>query len=252
MLCITTSKFSLYSVGWGKGSGRGREIKLHFSWRGEQTLFGILLYGMSSPFVYLFNHLFILVWTLVYLGCNPIPHYLFYYSKFSSVGSYVPSMCPHPLIYCFSASLLSGTKRCPSPRISHFSEKVQSFYWRMGFRNQALGTYGFPHSSAGKKIHLQCRRPQFDSWVRKIPWQRNRLPTPVFWPGESHGLCIPWGCKEWDMTERFSLSLFQAHVCCCCFGGWSAGLSLPQTLLPWSLPSPNPTTQHHCRCTAPS
>ena len=29
-------------------------------------------------------------------------------------------------------------------------------------------------------IHLQCRRPQFDSWVRKIPWRRDRLPTPVF------------------------------------------------------------------------
>ena len=35
--------------------------------------------------------------------------------------------------------------------------------------------------------HLQCRRPQFDSWVGKIPWRRERLPTPVFWPGESHG-----------------------------------------------------------------
>jgi len=27
---------------------------------------------------------------------------------------------------------------------------------------------------------LQCRRPQFDSWVRKSPWTRDRLPTPVF------------------------------------------------------------------------
>ena len=26
---------------------------------------------------------------------------------------------------------------------------------------------------------LQCRRPGFNSWVRKIPWRRNRLPTPV-------------------------------------------------------------------------
>ena len=25
--------------------------------------------------------------------------------------------------------------------------------------------------------------------------------TPVFWPGESHGLCSPRGCKELDMTE---------------------------------------------------
>ena len=29
------------------------------------------------------------------------------------------------------------------------------------------------------KIHLQCRRPQFDFWVRKISWRRDRLPTPV-------------------------------------------------------------------------
>ena len=30
------------------------------------------------------------------------------------------------------------------------------------------------------KNPLQCRRPQFDSWVRKIPWRRDRLPIPVF------------------------------------------------------------------------
>jgi len=27
---------------------------------------------------------------------------------------------------------------------------------------------------------LQCWRPQFNSWVRKIPWRRDRLPTAVF------------------------------------------------------------------------
>ena len=31
-----------------------------------------------------------------------------------------------------------------------------------------------------QRIHLQCRRPQFDSWVGKIHWRRDRLPTPVF------------------------------------------------------------------------
>ena len=30
------------------------------------------------------------------------------------------------------------------------------------------------------KNHLQCRRPWFNSWVGKIPWTRDRLPTPVF------------------------------------------------------------------------
>ena len=30
--------------------------------------------------------------------------------------------------------------------------------------------------------------PGFDPWVGKIPRQRERLPTPVFWPGELHGV----------------------------------------------------------------
>ena len=38
-------------------------------------------------------------------------------------------------------------------------------------------------------MYLQCRRPQFDSWIRIIPWRRDRLPTPVFlgFPGGSAG-----------------------------------------------------------------
>ena len=38
-------------------------------------------------------------------------------------------------------------------------------------------------------MHLQCRRPQFNSWIRKIPWRRDRLPVPVFlgFPGGPDG-----------------------------------------------------------------
>ena len=60
-----------------------------------------------------------------------------------------------------------------------------------------------------KRIRLQCGRPGFDPWVGKIPWRRERLPTPVFWPGEFHGLYSPGGCQESDMTEWLSLSLFK-------------------------------------------
>ena len=31
-----------------------------------------------------------------------------------------------------------------------------------------------------KRICLQCNRPQLDSWVGKIHWRSDRLPTPVF------------------------------------------------------------------------
>ena len=33
---------------------------------------------------------------------------------------------------------------------------------------------------ARSRICLQCRKPWFDSWVGKISWRRDRLPTPVF------------------------------------------------------------------------
>ena len=52
-----------------------------------------------------------------------------------------------------------------------------------------------------ERIHLQCGRPGFDVWVGKIPWRRERLPTPGFWPGEFHELYSPWGHKESDTTE---------------------------------------------------
>ena len=38
----------------------------------------------------------------------------------------------------------------------------------------------------------------FDLWVGKMPWTREWLPTPVFWPGEVHGLYSPWSDKELD------------------------------------------------------
>jgi len=40
-----------------------------------------------------------------------------------------------------------------------------------------------------------------DPWVGKSSWRRERLPIPVFWPGEFHGLYSPWGHKESDTTE---------------------------------------------------
>ena len=39
--------------------------------------------------------------------------------------------------------------------------------------------------------------------TRKIHWRREKLPTPIFWPGEFHGLYM--GHKELDMTEGLSL-----------------------------------------------
>ena len=58
-----------------------------------------------------------------------------------------------------------------------------------------------------------------DPWLGKIPWRREWLPTPIFWPGEFHGLYSPRGLKELDTTERlnfwFRKKLIEANLTKC-------------------------------------
>ena len=76
------------------------------------------------------------------------------------------------------------------------------------------GKKGFPRwhkwlKKKKKKPACQCRRHKrcgFDPWVRKILWRRAWKPTPVFFPGESHGQrslvkYSPLGHKVSDTTE---------------------------------------------------
>ena len=83
---------------------------------------------------------------------------------------------------------------------------------------------------------FQCRRPLFDSCVRKIPWRRKWQPTPVFLCGKSHGQrslvgYSPWGHKVvHDWTSKHEIfwvanNLWKSHhlgfcccPCCCCLG----------------------------------
>ena len=54
----------------------------------------------------------------------------------------------------------------------------------------------------------------WETWVPSLgwedPWRRERLPTPVFWPREFHGLHNSLGYNESDITEQLSLSI--SHV----------------------------------------
>ena len=59
-------------------------------------------------------------------------------------------------------------------------------------------------------------RPGFDPWVGKFPWRRERLPTPVFLPGESHGQrslegYSPWGHKVRHNWAQYSFSSWFNH-----------------------------------------
>ena len=60
--------------------------------------------------------------------------------------------------------------------------------WALFCQNRKLFSALLPLWLSWWRICLQCGTPGFDPWVGKIPWRRERLPTPVFWPREFHGL----------------------------------------------------------------
>ena len=68
-------------------------------------------------------------------------------------------------------------------------------------------SWGLPWWLSGKEYACRCRhcwRCGSDPWVRKIPWRRERQPTPVFLPGKSRGFpedsLVHGFAKESDMT----------------------------------------------------
>ena len=68
---------------------------------------------------------------------------------------------------------------------------------------------GFDNSHSWlERIRRQCRRPGFDPWVGKLPWRRERLPTPILWPGEFHGLFH-------GISKSQTLSDFHLHTLVC-------------------------------------
>ena len=78
-----------------------------------------------------------------------------------------------------------------------------------GWRNLLTHAMGLPSGSDSKES--ACRRPRFNPWIRRSPWRREWLPTPVFFLGAFHGQrslggYSPWGCKESDTTEQLTFS----------------------------------------------
>ena len=68
---------------------------------------------------------------------------------------------------------------------------------------------GVPCWLRWSRVCLQCKKPGFDLWVRKIPWRKKWQPTPIFLPGKSIGQrsladYSPWGHKSTDTTYRLN------------------------------------------------
>ena len=59
---------------------------------------------------------------------------------------------------------------------------IPSFPSRVIVPGQPLSV--LPRWLRRSSVCLQCRRPGFRPWVRKIPWRREWQPTPVLLPGK--------------------------------------------------------------------
>ena len=60
-------------------------------------------------------------------------------------------------------------------------------------------------SSFGKESSCSAGDPVSIPGLGRCPWRREWLPTPVFWPGEFHGLDSPWGRKSRTRLSDFHL-----------------------------------------------
>ena len=111
-------------------------------------------------------------------------------------------------IECLSLAFpYSSRIRCNADTL----QSTQFDFWvgKIRWRRNRLPTsvfLGFPCGSTCKESACNAGDLASIPGLGRSPWRRQRLPTSVFWPVEFHGLHSPWGHKESDTTECPSLS----------------------------------------------
>ena len=83
---------------------------------------------------------------------------------------------------------------------------------------------GLPWQLTWERIRLQCRRPRFNSWVRKILWRRDRLHTPVSlgFPGGSDSKEPPAKRETWVQSLGWEAP-------------WEEGIATHSSILAWRI-----------------
>ncbi|CAI9163119.1 unnamed protein product [Rangifer tarandus platyrhynchus] len=132
-----------------------------------------------------------------------------------ATGRHLPVWCKNHVIHRLCASYKAtglfhcyrhGTQTIPTleQRLHMASQwlfRDESSSFLFLYHKASKHPFGFPVAQLVKNLPAM-----WETWVGKIPWRREWLLTPVFWPVEFHGLYSPWGLKESDTTERLSLS----------------------------------------------
>ena len=81
--------------------------------------------------------------------------------------------------------------------------QLKMFFSHISISHAIFGTLlyrhlGFPGRSAGQNPPAMC-----ETWIGKIPWRREWVPTPIFCPGEFHGLYSLWGSQKVGHVSSF-------------------------------------------------
>ena len=79
--------------------------------------------------------------------------------------------------------------------------------------NKFYSRAGLPCWLSSKQSSFQCRRHEFNPWVRKFPFRKKWKPTPAFLPGKSHRQrslvgYSPWGHRvehDWVHTRAYTI-----------------------------------------------
>ena len=83
-------------------------------------------------------------------------------------------------------------------------------------------------------LHLKqvdIKRRRFNPWVKKIPWRKERHPTPVFLLGKFHGQRSLVGYSPWDHEESDTTKHTQhTHIPFQPTGGYSCPKSCNTTI----------------------
>ena len=83
-------------------------------------------------------------------------------------------------------------------KVSKLQTNLKYNFTYMNFQNLELRAYLVAQLVKNQPA-MQEIWVQFLGW--KDPLEKGKLSTPVFWPGEFHGLYSPRSCKELDRTE---------------------------------------------------
>ena len=151
----------------------------------------------------------------MHVGKRPKPFPCLGVPGFTYSSSIILYHAPRPLSSLLHLFLASSPPTCNVPSSYSHRAFTHSFTaLRMLF--SALFTW-LKLNWASLVTQLVKNLPaMWETWVWSLgwedPWGREWLPTPVFWPGEFHGLYSPQGHKESDTTEQLSLYLFNYHL----------------------------------------